>query len=53
MAQKVNVEPHHIFGLCRELRNNLLFLDEQTIIFPSGNNCVLYDIHQRWTKLIS
>ncbi|XP_053502846.1 cilia- and flagella-associated protein 57-like [Ictalurus furcatus] len=52
MAQKVNVEPHHIFGLRREARNNLLFLDEQTIIFPSGNNCVLYNVHQRWTKFI-
>ncbi|XP_017350530.1 cilia- and flagella-associated protein 57 isoform X1 [Ictalurus punctatus] len=52
MAQKVHVEPYHVFGLCRETRNNLLFLDEHTIIFPSGNNCVLSDIHQRWTKFI-
>ncbi|KAF4092135.1 hypothetical protein AMELA_G00017440 [Ameiurus melas] len=52
MAQKVHVEPYHIFGLCREARNNLLFSDEHTIIFPSGNNCVLSDVRQRWTKFI-
>ncbi|KAK3506806.1 hypothetical protein QTP70_028369 [Hemibagrus guttatus] len=49
---KVEVGPHHIFSLSQKARNNLIFLDEQTIVFPSGNNCALYNIHQGWTKFI-
>ncbi|XP_060739668.1 cilia- and flagella-associated protein 57-like [Tachysurus vachellii] len=52
MDQEVRIEPHHMFGLRREARNNLHFMDEQTIVFPSGNNCVLYNVHQQWTKFI-
>ncbi|XP_060790859.1 cilia- and flagella-associated protein 57-like [Neoarius graeffei] len=53
MSQKVRVEPHHIFTLHREARNSLFFSDEQTIVFPSGNNCVHYNIHlQRTTEYI-
>ncbi|MCJ8750012.1 hypothetical protein PDJAM_G00194050 [Pangasius djambal] len=52
MTEEYKVEPHHIFGLRQEVRNNLLFLDDQTIIFPSGNHCVRYHILQRWNKFI-
>ncbi|MCI4395800.1 hypothetical protein PGIGA_G00196230 [Pangasianodon gigas] len=52
MTEEYKLEPHHIFGLRQEVRNNLLFLDDQTIIFPSGNHCVRYHILQRWNKFI-
>ncbi|XP_060758450.1 cilia- and flagella-associated protein 57-like [Neoarius graeffei] len=53
MSQKVIVEPRHIFSLHREARNCLFFSDEQTIVFPSGNNCVHYNIHlQQVTEFI-
>ncbi|XP_058246907.1 cilia- and flagella-associated protein 57-like [Hemibagrus wyckioides] len=52
VALGIKIEPHHIFGLCREARNNLHFLDEETIVFPSGNNCVLYNVHQQQTNFI-
>ncbi|XP_047674912.1 cilia- and flagella-associated protein 57-like [Tachysurus fulvidraco] len=49
---KVKVEPHHIYSLHQESRNNLVFLDEKTIIFPSGNNCVIYNVHKHVAKFI-
>ncbi|XP_051989486.1 cilia- and flagella-associated protein 57 [Xyrauchen texanus] len=48
----VVVQPHYIFGLRTGVRNNLLFFDEQTIIFPCGNNCVRYNIDQKCQKFI-
>ncbi|XP_034157779.2 cilia- and flagella-associated protein 57-like [Pangasianodon hypophthalmus] len=46
------IQPCHIFGVCKGVRNNLLFPDEETVIFPSGNHCVRYHVHQRWTEFI-
>ncbi|XP_036452639.1 cilia- and flagella-associated protein 57 [Colossoma macropomum] len=48
----VVAQSHHIFGLRTGVRNNLLFFDEQTVIFPSGNNCVRYNIDQKWQRFI-
>ncbi|CAB1332248.1 unnamed protein product, partial [Coregonus sp. 'balchen'] len=43
---------HYSFGLRRGVANNLLYFDEQTVIFPSGNNCVRYNIDQKWQRFI-
>ncbi|KAI4885195.1 hypothetical protein NFI96_002257, partial [Prochilodus magdalenae] len=48
----VVAQSHHIFGLRAGVRNNLLFYDEQTVIYPCGNNCVRYNIDQKWQKFI-
>ncbi|KAI5103733.1 cilia- and flagella-associated protein 57, partial [Silurus meridionalis] len=45
--------PHHVFGLRTAVRNNLHFLDEQTIVFPCGNNCARYHIHLRGCKFVT
>uniref|UniRef100_UPI003F9AAF20 cilia and flagella associated protein 57 isoform 4 n=1 Tax=Danio rerio TaxID=7955 RepID=UPI003F9AAF20 len=44
--------PSHVFGLRAGVKNNLLYLDEQTIIFPCGNNCVRYNIDQKFQRFI-
>ncbi|XP_048019038.1 cilia- and flagella-associated protein 57 [Megalobrama amblycephala] len=49
---KVVAQSHYIFGLRTGVKNNLLYFDEQTIIFPCGNNCVRYNIDQKWQKFI-
>lgn len=38
---------HHIFGLRKEVNNNLCFSDEQTVVYPCGNFCVCYNTVQR------
>jgi len=42
----------HIFGLQREVTGNVAYHDEQTIVYPSGTNCVLYNIDQKQQKFI-
>jgi len=42
----------HIFGLRREVNGNVAYYDEQTIVYPSGSNCVLYNIDQKQQKFI-
>nr|XP_033772064.1 cilia- and flagella-associated protein 57 isoform X1 [Geotrypetes seraphini]XP_033772065.1 cilia- and flagella-associated protein 57 isoform X1 [Geotrypetes seraphini] len=46
-------QPFYIFGLRAKVSNSITFVDEQTIIFPSGNNCVKYNIDQKWQKFVS
>uniref|UniRef100_A0A4W4FFW9 EML-like second beta-propeller domain-containing protein n=1 Tax=Electrophorus electricus TaxID=8005 RepID=A0A4W4FFW9_ELEEL len=48
----VAVQSHFIFGVRTGVTNNLLFFDEQTVIFPCGNNCVRYNIDQGCQKFI-
>ncbi|XP_007951295.1 cilia- and flagella-associated protein 57 [Orycteropus afer afer] len=42
----------HVFGLRAHVTNNIFYFDEQTIIFPSGNHCVKYNVDQKWQKFI-
>ena len=43
----------HVFGLKGDVANNVAFQDEQTIIYPSGSNCILYNIETKTQKFIS
>ncbi|KAL5255192.1 hypothetical protein ACHWQZ_G014581 [Mnemiopsis leidyi] len=43
----------HVFGLKGDVANNVAFQDEQTIIYPSGSNCILYNIETKMQKFIS
>ncbi|XP_074529308.1 cilia- and flagella-associated protein 57 [Halichoeres trimaculatus] len=48
----VIAQPHFIFGVRTGVRNNIIFVDERTVVFPSGNNCVCYNTVQRSQRLI-
>ncbi|XP_029007881.1 cilia- and flagella-associated protein 57 [Betta splendens] len=43
---------HFSFGLRTAVNNNLCFIDENTLVFPSGNNCVVYNSVQRCQRFI-
>ncbi len=45
-------QARHIFGLRSNVANNIAYHDEQTIVYPSGANCVLYNIDQKSQKFI-
>ncbi|MEQ2228963.1 hypothetical protein ILYODFUR_014018, partial [Ilyodon furcidens] len=45
-------QSHFIFGLRKGVTNNLCFVDEQTVVFPSGNSCVIHNTTQRWQRFI-
>lgn len=44
--------PRHIFGLKTGVTSNIAYQDEQTIVYPSGSNCVMYNIDQKAQKFI-
>ncbi|KAK2846133.1 hypothetical protein Q7C36_010987 [Tachysurus vachellii] len=46
------IKPCHSFGVCKDVKNNLLYQDEETVIFPSGKWCVSYNVPRRHTKFI-
>uniref|UniRef100_A0A3Q3J5F7 Cilia and flagella associated protein 57 n=1 Tax=Monopterus albus TaxID=43700 RepID=A0A3Q3J5F7_MONAL len=48
----VVAQSHFIFGLRTGVTNNLCFFDEQTVVFPSGNNCVCYNTVQKCQRFI-
>lgn len=43
----------HIFGLKQGVSGNICYHDEQTIVYPSGANCILYNIDQKSQKFIA
>uniref|UniRef100_UPI0037E7E14E cilia- and flagella-associated protein 57 isoform X2 n=1 Tax=Semicossyphus pulcher TaxID=241346 RepID=UPI0037E7E14E len=48
----VVAQSHFIFGLRTGVSSNLCFVDEETVVFPSGNNCVCYNTIQRCQRFI-
>lgn len=48
----VVAQPHFIFGLRTGVKNNLCFCDEQTVVFPAGNNCVCYNTIRSSQRLV-
>lgn len=45
-------QARHIFGLQPGITGNIAHHDEQTIVYPSGANCILYNIDQKSQKFI-
>ncbi|XP_063283718.1 cilia- and flagella-associated protein 57-like [Pelobates fuscus] len=45
-------QAHCTFGLRSQVNNNICYFDEHTIVFPSGNNCVKYNVDQKWQQFI-
>ncbi|KAJ3005699.1 Cilia- and flagella-associated protein 57 [Thoreauomyces humboldtii] len=37
----------HVFGVNRDVRNNVCYLDEQTVLYPAGTQIVSYNTEQR------
>ncbi|CAB4004810.1 cilia- and flagella-associated 57-like, partial [Paramuricea clavata] len=42
----------HVFGIKGDVADNICYLDEQTIVFPTGSNCILYNIDQKSQRFI-
>uniref|UniRef100_A0A3Q1GAX6 Cilia and flagella associated protein 57 n=1 Tax=Acanthochromis polyacanthus TaxID=80966 RepID=A0A3Q1GAX6_9TELE len=49
----VVAQSQFIFGVRAGVKNGLCFFDEQTVVFPSGNNCICYNTVQRSQRFIS
>jgi hypothetical protein len=44
--------PSHVFGANSKIRNNVIYLDYQTVIYFSGPHIVLYDELQKTQRFI-
>ena len=47
------VQQKHAFGVKGDVANNIAYLDEQNILYPTGSTCVLYNIDLKSQKFIS
>ena len=45
-------QARHIFGLKAGVAGNIAYHDEQTIVYPVGANCVMYNIDLKSQKFI-
>ncbi|GFR57789.1 cilia- and flagella-associated protein 57-like [Elysia marginata] len=45
-------QARHIFGLKPGVSGNICYHDEQTIVYPAGSNCILYNIDQKVQRFI-
>ena len=45
-------QTRHIFGLKAGVAGNIAYHDEQTIVYPVGANCVMYNIDLKSQKFI-
>ena len=48
-----SAQPKYCFGLKGDVSNNVWYLDEQSIIYPSGANLVIFNVDQKVQKFIS
>ena len=47
-----SAQAHHMFGLQADIAGNVSYLDEQTIIFPSGNQLVRFNLELKQQRFI-
>ncbi|RKP19770.1 WD40 repeat-like protein [Rozella allomycis CSF55] len=46
------ITPKFAFGINGKIKNNVSFVDEQNIIYPSGSNVIIYHIEQKTQKIL-
>lgn len=46
-------QPKYCFGLKGDVANNVWYLDEQNILYPSGANLIIFNVDQKVQKFIS
>ncbi|KAJ3066607.1 Cilia- and flagella-associated protein 57 [Podochytrium sp. JEL0797] len=43
----------HVFGLNHEVRNNMTYLDDQSVLYPAGSQLITYNLEQKTQKFTS
>ncbi|KAJ8285212.1 hypothetical protein GJAV_G00023590 [Gymnothorax javanicus] len=51
-SSQIVTQSHFIFGVRTGVANNICYVDEQTVIYPAGNNLVRYNLDERSQKFI-
>ena len=50
--RRATVAARHAFGIKADVKDNLCYLDEQTVLYPSGHNIVVFNTEQKTQKFI-
>lgn len=50
--RRATVSPRHAFGIKADVKDNICYLDEQTVLYPAGSNVVLFNSEQKTQKFI-
>ena len=45
-------KPKYSFGIKGDVANNVWYLDEQNILYPSGANLIIFNVDQKFQKFI-
>ncbi|XP_019645355.1 PREDICTED: cilia- and flagella-associated protein 57-like [Branchiostoma belcheri] len=45
-------QQRHMFGMASTVANNISYVDEQTVVYPAGLQCILYNIDQKAQRFI-
>lgn len=48
-----SAQPKYCFGVKGDVASNVWYLDEQSIIYPSGANLVIFNVDQKVQKFVS
>ena len=51
-ARRATVAPRHVFGIKADVKDNICYLDEQTVLYPAGSNVVIFNTEQKTQKFI-
>ena len=51
-ASSVNVQPRFFFGLKGDVKNNVIFLDDNVVCYPCGHNVVVYYMTSKMQRFI-
>ena len=53
MGSLAQMITRHVFGLKPDVRGNVWYLDEQTVLYPAGHNIVIFNTEQKTQKFIA
>ena len=53
MGSLAQMVTRHVFGLKPDVRGNVWYLDEQTVLYPAGHNIVIFNTEQKTQKFIA
>lgn len=51
--RRATVAPRHTFGIKADVKDNICYLDEQTVLYPAGHNVVIFNTEQKTQRFIS
>lgn len=51
-SRRAQVSTRHCFGIKADVKDNVYYLDEQTVLYPAGHNIVIFNAEQKIQKFI-